>query len=109
MSTGPKSGWGGRREGSGAKKQTLSAAQVAEMLSKAKEYAKKYGKTVDEVLLDYIYGEDKKESLQAIKLFKDKTMATITEGGDTDQNLGPGIYLPGEKPDPAKVVPLKTG
>jgi hypothetical protein len=108
MATGPKAGWGGRREGAGRPKETLSTLQVREMLDKAKEYAAKYKKTIDEILLDFIYEPgEKREKLQAIKLWKERTSATISEGGDADQNLGPGIYLPGEKPDPAKVVPIK--
>ena len=108
MATGPKAGWGGPRAGSGRPKETLSVQQVREMLAKAKEYAKKYEKTIDEILLGFIYEGDKKsECLQAIKLWKEYTMAKLQEGGDTDINLGPGIYLPGERPDPAKVVPIK--
>lgn len=108
MSTGPKSGWGGKREGAGRKPETLSGQQIKQMLDRAKEYAKKHGKDIDEVLLDFIYeGEKSSERLQAIKLFKDKTMATIQEGGPADENLGPGVYLPNERPDPAKVVPIK--
>lgn len=109
MSTGPKSNWGGARPNSGPKKQTLSAHQVQLMLDKAKEYAEKFGKTIDEILLDFIYEDDmpKKDRAACIKLWKEYTIAKISEGGEADKNLGPGIYLPGEKPDPTKVVELK--
>jgi hypothetical protein len=109
MSTGPKAGWGGRREGAGAKKQTLSAFQVQQMLDKAKEYAEKYGKSVDDILLTFIYDEKAslKDRAACIKLWKEYTIAKLSEGGEADKNLGPGIYLPEERPDPAKVVPIK--
>ena len=114
MTTGPKHGWGGRRDGAGAKnKKTLSAHQVELMLKKAKEYAKKYGKTIDDILLQFIYNEGeekgeltKKDRAACIKVWKEYTVAKIQEGGKTDEALGPGIYLPEERPDPSKVVPI---
>jgi hypothetical protein len=109
MATGPKTGWGGVRPGSGPKTKTLSASQVELMLDKAKKKAEETGKDVDDILLDFIYDADgsKKDRIACIKLWKDFSMVRISEGGDADKNLGPGIYLPGEKPDPTKVVELK--
>lgn len=108
MSSGPKRNWGGAREGAGRPTETLSGSQVREMLQKAKERAEKEEKSIDDILLDIIYAQDGKrgETLAAIKLFKDKTMAQMKEGGETDSQ-GPGVYLPGERPDPAKVIPIK--
>lgn len=109
MATGPKSGWGGARPNSGPKKQTLSAAQVQVMLNKAKERAEKEGKEIDDILLDFIYdGEGStKDRVACIKLWKEFSMARISEGGEADRELGPGIYLPEERPDPSVVVPIK--
>lgn len=109
MATGPKGSWGGRREGAGAKKQTLSAFQVQQMLDKAKEYAEKNNKTIDDILLSFIYDEEAslKDRAACIKLWKEYTIAKLSEGGDADKDLGPGIYLPGQRPDPAKVIPIK--
>ena len=109
MSTGPKRGWGGARPNSGPKKQTLSAAQVQQMLDKAKKKATETGKDVDDILLGFIYDGElgAKDRLAAIKLWKEFSMARISEGGAADEALGPGIYLPGEKPDPSVVVPIK--
>jgi len=104
---------GGKREGAGAKKRLLSMTQVAAALDTAERYAKKEGKNVDEILLDFIYGKvDKqtvKEQLAAIKIWKDKTMIQLAEGGESDQALAPEVYLPSERPDPAKIVPIKAG
>ena len=109
MSTGPKAGWGGPRPGSGPKKKTLSLHQVQLMLEKAKEYAEKKKKTIDDILLEFIYDEKSplRDRAACIKLWKEYTIAKMQEGGETDKEAGPGIYLPGEKPDQTKVVELK--
>ena len=79
------------------------------MLKLAKKYAKKYKKTVDDVILEFIYNEELPPThrVNSIKLWKEITMPKISEGGATEQALGPGIYLPTEKPDPSVVVPIK--
>lgn len=111
MSTGPKSGWGGRREGAGRPKQTISAEQIENMILKAKKRADEEGKDLDDLLLDLAYDKQvaNKDRIACIKVYKEYTIAKMSEGGDADKNLGPGVYLPNERPDPAKVVPLKTG
>jgi hypothetical protein len=113
MSSGPKKveNRGGARPGAGAKPQTLSARQVQLMLDHAKEYAEKHGKTVDEILLDFIYASKSKDAdrLAAIKLFKTYTIAKLQEGGETDQQLGPAFFLPDQRPDPAKLHVLNGG
>ncbi len=100
MSTGPKvETRGGVRPGAGRKPETLSVRQVAEMLSKAKERAKKEGKDIDDILLDLIYKADNnKDQLAAIKLWKEYTIAKLQEGGETDQQLGPAVFLPEQHP-----------
>ena len=100
---------GGARPNSGPKKETLSQRQVQAMLVAAKKYAKKHGKTIDEILLDIIYEDGgKRDTLAAIKLWKEYTVAKLQEGGETDKGLsGPAVYLPEHKPVDGKVVPLK--
>lgn len=59
MSTGPKKkeNRGGARAGAGRKgSMTLSQRQIKLMIRKANAYKKEYGKEVDEILLDFIYG-----------------------------------------------------
>lgn len=109
MSTGPKHGWGGSRIGSGRKKDTFSAQQIRKMLKKARKYAKQHGKDVDDVILEFIYDTDMAPShrVACMKLFKELTTPKIHEGGMADQALGPGIYLPSERPDQSVVVPIK--
>lgn len=100
---------GGKRDGAGRPPETLSAKQVRAMLAAAKRYAKKFGKSIDEILLDIIYDEDRKrDQLPAIKLWKEYTIAKLQEGGETDKVLsGPAVYLPKQKPVDGKVVPIK--
>lgn len=70
------------------------------MLDAAEARAKASGKTIDELLLDVIYDPETpgKDFLAAVKLWKDKTMAQITEGGDADRQLGPALFLPEKHP-----------
>jgi hypothetical protein len=106
---------GGARPNSGPKKQTLSVRQVQELLKRAKDFAKRTGKTVDDILLEFVYGEDVngdpiqigvRDRLAALKLFKDHTSIKPGEGGEADKQLGPTIYLP-EHDAPDNVTPIK--
>lgn len=91
---------GGARPNSGPKPQTLSARQILIMLRKAKKRAKAEGKGVDDILLDHVYNpDDKNLSLQAIKVWKQYTMAAPSEGGEADKALAPKIYTPAKYPD----------
>lgn len=70
------------------------------MLRKAKKAAKRYGKDVDDILLEVIYTADNRpvDKLSAIKLWKDYTMPKPSEGGEADKTLGPAVYLPEQRP-----------
>ncbi len=100
---------GGRRAGAGAKPQTLSGRQIQAMLNKAKKWAKEQGKDIDDILLFLIYNSKTtdRDRLASIKLWKDYTMARISEGGEADRQLGPSIYLPEQKPILAAVTDIK--
>lgn len=78
------------------------------MLNAANQYAKQHKKTLAMVLLDFAYNDklSERDRMAAIKLFMDKTMANLSEGGEADKQLGPSIYLPEMKTDPGKVVPI---
>lgn len=89
--------------------------QVKELLQTAKKFAKRTGKTVDDILLEFIYGETidgepmkigQRDRLAAMKLFKDHTSIKPGEGGEADKQLGPTIYLPEHKA-PDNVTPIK--
>ena len=94
---------GGYRPNAGRKpavKTSLSTYQVAKMLRKAKKAAKRYGKDLDDILLDICYDANirKTEVLAAIKVFKDCTMVRPTEEGEANQVLGPAVFLPEQRP-----------
>ena len=116
-------GRGGKRPGAGRPKgyspgrETLSVRQVKEMLEKANAFAKKHEKTIDEILLEFIYGETDialmaegtieerlgqkvaiKDRIACIKLWKEYTSPKITEGGEGDKELGPAVFLPDRHP-----------
>ena len=104
----------GARPNSGPKKQTLSVRQVQELLNRAKDFAKRTGKTVDDILLEFVYGQTVdgeelkigvRDRLAALKLFKDHTSIKPGEGGEADKQLGPTIYLPEHKA-PDNVTPI---
>ena len=114
---GGKRAGAGRKPGYSPKKLPLSVAQVEEMLEKAKAYAKKYGKTIDEILLEFIYGVTEipivdegqevleiltrkvgtRDRIACIKLWKEYT-SKLAEGGEGDQELGPAVFLPDRHP-----------
>jgi hypothetical protein len=94
---------GGFRAGAGRKpgpKTSLSAHQVAQMLRKARKAAKKHGKDVDDVLIEFIYDEKLRaaDRLASIKLFKEYTAPKISEGGVADKENAPAVFLPSQRP-----------
>lgn len=70
------------------------------MLRKARKFAKQYGKDLDDLLLEFAYDPNGRvqDRLGAVKVFKDLTMAKITEGGETDKTLAPALFLPEQRP-----------
>ena len=94
---------GGARPNTGPKPgtlRTLSASQVQKMLRTAKKWAKRTGKSIDDVLCSIIYNDEAKNSdrLAGIKVFKEYTAAKLQEGGEADKALGPALYLPEQRP-----------
>jgi hypothetical protein len=114
MATGPKEGWGGKREGSGRKRSALSDAQVKKLLRAAKIKEKETGKSVADQLMAIIYGKKSevkvKERIAAVKVFYDQTITSASEQDvNVTKNKEPSIYLPEQMPDPAKLVSIKGG
>ena len=100
---------GGARPNSGPKAQTLSATQLKEMREAAAAKAKKEGKTLFDVCLDWVYDKDLKIDRRqaAWKMYCDKMLIQASEGGEADKTLGPSIYLPEQKPTLAAVTDIK--
>jgi hypothetical protein len=77
------------------------------MLSKERAYAQRYGKDIDDVILELIYTADEsgRTKVSAWKGWRELTMPKITEGGETDKALGPKLFLPEHRPPELSVVP----
>ncbi len=107
--TAKKENRGGARPNSGPKPFSLSASQVKALLRTVKKFAKQYGKSIDDVLVEMVYAEKITDNnrLAAIKLVKDLSAPKISEGGEADRTLGPSIYLPEQKPTLATVTDIK--
>ena len=108
---------GGKRPGAGRPpgREPLSVRQIKEMQRKMKERAKLTGRDENDILIDFIQGEDAdgnpvkcatRDRIACIKLWKDYTSPKISEGGQADKQLGPTIYLP-EHDAPDNVTPIK--
>ncbi len=77
--------------------EILSVRSVAQLLRLGRRYEKRHGHSVHDILLSIIYGKDLNgtaveattaETLDAIRLFYEFTMARIIEGGEVDRQLG---------------------
>jgi hypothetical protein len=101
---------GGARPNSGPKPEALSAKQLQVMLREVRKRARKQKKTVTGVLLDIVYDEKLSANfrISASKLILDKTMIQVSEGSDGDKQLGPAVYLPGQRPALSLVEGKKT-
>lgn len=107
MSTGPKTNWGGPRPGSGRPRKTQTALLADSMLKLEKKYAKKYGETIDDILIGLIYDRNilPKDRLSATKLWKEYTQAKMSEDSEANQLHEPAVYLPEQDKGPElKVV-----
>ena len=82
---------GGKRPGAGRPpgREPLSVRQIKEMTQKMKARAKLTGKDENDILIDFIQGEDEngnpvklsvRDRIACIKLWKDFTSAKISEG-----------------------------
>ena len=101
-------GRGGRRPGAGRKpgsRQTLSVRQVQQLRKAAEARAEREGKTLADIVLDIAYSpsESVRNRLAAVKLYWDKMLIKVEEGGDADRVLGPAIYLPEHRPAAVKL------
>ena len=91
---------GGARPNSGPRPQTVSTTQLKEMRDAADTKAKAEGRSLFDVCLDWIYDPDIKIDRQqaAWKMYTDKMLIQISEGGDADKFAGPAVFLPKKHP-----------
>lgn len=112
MATGPKGSWGGRRPGSGPKKATIGEKLKKRLLKEMRLYEKDTGISLEKRLLDYAHGKVRgagpREALAAMKIAYDMLVTKSSESNvNVTHNTGPSVYLPEERPDPAKLVVVK--
>ena len=102
---------GGKREGAGRPKETLSTRQLADFDKAAKAFAKEHNRTLQDVVLAIAYDDDapRKDRLAAAKLYWDKSVIVAKEGGEADRVVGPAVFLPKKHPRLAPVVEIKKG
>ena len=112
---------GGKRSNPGGRPPnvTISQYQVDQMLKKAEKWAKeRKGKTVDDILLMCIYGEQEpgwkmtmRDRIACMKIWKEYTVAKVQEKNINidDKWQGPHIGLPPSRTDPAKIIPIEGG
>lgn len=100
---------GGKRDGSGPKRRSHSAAKVEELNERISDREKAEGKNIDDIALDILFdnGQRTIDRLKAYSILKEFSTIKAGEGGEADKELGPSVYLPEKRPDPAKVVPIK--
>ena len=96
-------GRGGKRPGAGRKpgsRQALSVRQVQEFRKAAQARAKAEGKTLADIVLDVAYdpSESVRNRLAAIKLYFDKMLVKVAEGGEADRVSGATVFLPEKHP-----------
>jgi len=127
---GKTDGRGGARPGAGRKPvYVISEKERKKLVKAANKKAKETGKSLADVLIDLAYQkDDKRTALGAIRIYLDHTITKATEKDinlNDNQNAGPTIFktndrgervvtklgssrifLPEQKPDPAKLVPI---
>jgi hypothetical protein len=120
MATGPKNGWGGRRPNQTGRprKYTDSENLRRALLRKAKQWEKKFGQGVDDILLTMIHGRNlegipvdvqDKTRATAIKIFKEYTQPRESIQSVTVKDERPRILLPEMRQDPSMAIPEKVG
>ncbi len=92
--------WGGARENSGPKTQSVSVKQLQDMRDAAEKKAKQEGRSLFDVCLDWIFDKEIPIARQqaAWKMYTDKMLIQVSEGGEADKIVGPAIFLPEEHP-----------
>ena len=101
---------GGKREGAGRKPEALSVRQAKVFQDAAEKLAKKYGKTMQEVIGEQVYDPEasRKDVQTATNLFWKFSVIGASEGGEADKVVGPAVFLP-EKHPRLELVDVSTG
>ncbi len=105
---------GGKREGSGRKRVSISDTEVKKLLREFRKKEKETGVSIWGKLAEIAYrtarGATIKEQTTAIKLFAECVITRASESESTVMSKNePAIYLPKSKPDPADIRLVKAG
>jgi hypothetical protein len=116
MATGPKKveTRGGSRPGAGRPRIEISDQEVKKLIKAARKKEKETGKGIFDILVSMAYGDDyrvtPKDQISAIRLYVD---AVVSKAQQKDVKVTttqePAVFLPEQKPDPAKLVPITGG
>ena len=116
MATGPKKieTRGGYRPGSGRPRVEISDAEIKKLLREAKKKERETGKPIYAILMELAYGQadnaSPKDQIAAIRLYIDAVVSRAQQRDIKVTTLQePAVYLPEQKPDPAKIVPIAAG
>ena len=107
MATGPKGKWGGARAGAG-KKPAISEREFKSLLKAVKAEAKAQGTTWTEWFAKQMFGRDKNHGARFAKMLMDQLKVRVTgSNANVTRSTAAAVYLPEEKPDPAKIALVK--
>ncbi len=108
MSSGPKSGWGGRRPGAGRPPAVIPNKALKPLLRALRVAKKTTGKDVFELLVGFAYGDSisTKDRILAIKIILDRLYSAPQEQEQTAKAPeSVARILPPLRPDPADFLP----
>jgi hypothetical protein len=107
------SGWGGYREGAGRKRIKIEYdGDFKERLwQAAQKLEKKYGESVEKVILRMIYSDDvsPRVKVRIARIYSDILAVPETKETITHNIRKPTVYMPKLKKDPAKIIPSEGG
>lgn len=104
---------GGARPGSGRKPIFgMSEREMKKLLAAIRKKAREKGTSWEAEFAEHLFSIDWREAAAFYKMFTDKLFVKATQNEtDIGKAQGPGIFLPEQRPDPAKdaeVVKLKV-
>jgi hypothetical protein len=115
LSTGPKARpnttpRGGARKGAGRKPTFgISEIELKGLFKALKKQAKERGENWQENFAKRLFSDDWRESAAFHRMLTDQIKVNKQEKRvEITENKGPAIFLPEERPDPSKVVPIKA-
>jgi hypothetical protein len=101
---GTSSNWGGLREDAGRKSTPVSEIEKKKLLKALKARGKEVGKAWQDILVDFLYGNDPKERSMAFKLVTEILITKESYAKDNQGKESGVVELPALKPKEDKQV-----